>query len=191
MIKYKHIYLFIIIFGLLSCQNSTSIEKINFDYSKLASIIIISDSKKIINTYYPGSKDPYLEQTLKNPPIFFLNNWLDKNIKHIGTENNFVINIQKASIIKKEIPNIDKNKYNDPNILSFILEFEVEYNIYNDSNFLMASTFVQAKRTTTSSKNISLEQSEQIVEKLVFECLDELASKSHELITLHMKNFIL
>jgi len=191
MLKVKFFFILLFIFGLLSCQSNIVLEKTNLEYNKLPKFIFISESKEVINNYKTTFERSHFEQSIKNPPIFYLNNWFDNNIKTIGVENKLVISILNASILKKIIPNPDLKKYQEKNILLFESEYVVEYLLYDDSNFLLASALVETKKTITSSKNISLEDSDRIVENLIFQCLSELTNKSHELILLHMKNFIL
>ena len=69
--------------------------------------------------------------------------------------------------------------------------FLVEFILYNDDNAILANTIVEAKRTTTSGKFISLDENEKIIDNLIYDCLIDFTKKSNELIKDHMKNFIL
>jgi hypothetical protein len=55
----------------------------------------------------------------------------------------------------------------------------------------LANSIVEAKRTTTSGKFISLMESERIIDTLILDCLIDFSKKSEELIKIHMNNFIL
>ena len=63
--------------------------------------------------------------------------------------------------------------------------------IYDDSNFKLASTIVEANRTTTSGKYISLIEVERIIDDMIYKCLKDFSKKTKELIKDHMNLYIL
>ena len=101
------------------------------------------------------------------------------------------MNILDASLKKSEVPNTNKRKYGEKTIFLFELSFLVEFILYDDSKFVLANSIVEAKRTTTSGKFISLMESEKIIDTLILDCLIDFSKKSEELIQIHMNNFLL
>lgn len=183
--------LFIIVVGLCSCQPVEILDDFVFDYSQLPKIVISADQKKIIELYESKFNEPYIDHSLDPPPKEYLINWLEKNLNIIGTENSFIINILDSSLKKSEIPNTNSKKYIEKTIFLFELSFLVEFILYDDSKFILANAIVESKNTTTSSKFISLMESERIIDSLILECLIDFSNKSKELIQIHMNSFVL
>ena len=71
------------------------------------------------------------------------------------------------------------------------MSFLVEFLLYDKNNFLLASSLVETKTTTTSKKYISLQEKEKIIDQLTFNCLTDFSKKAEELIKIHFKYFIL
>ena len=92
---------------------------------------------------------------------------------------------------KTEIPNIDSKKYEEKTIFLYEVNYLVEFVIYDDSNFKLASTIVEANRTTTSGKHISLIEVERIIDDMIYKCLKDFSNKSKDLIKDHMNQYIL
>ena len=192
MIKNNLKYLiFVMISGLFSCQPIEILDDIVFDYNQLPKIIISAEQKKIFELYESKYIEPYIDHSLENPPKEYLINWFEKNLSIIGTENLFVINILDASLKKSEVPNPNAKHYREKTIFLFELSFLVEFILYDDSKFVLANSIVEAKRTTTSGKFISLMESERIIDTLILDCLIDFSKKSEELIQIHMNNFLL
>ena len=183
--------IFFIVFGLYSCQKIEVLDKFAFNYDQLPKIIISAEKKELKNLYESKLNEPYIDHSMINPPINFLNEWFNKNINTIGSENKFQINTIEASLKKSEIPNTDSKKYKEKFIFLYETNFLVEFILYDDSNFIIGSSIVEAKSTTTSSRYISLQESEKIIDILIINCLSDFADKTQELINVHMKKYIL
>ena len=183
--------IFFSLFFIIGCQPIENLEEIVFDYNQLSKVVLKAKQKNIIDLYDTKFEDPYIDHSLKNSPKFYLNNWLENNIKIVDGKNNLIINILDASLKRNEIDNKDTQKYKEKNIYLYKVNFLVEYSIYDESNSLLANTIVNAIASTTSSMYISLEVSEKIIDILILEALDNISSKSDELISIHMKKFIL
>ena len=181
----------IVVTGLFSCHPVAILDDVVFNYDQLPKIAISAEQKKIIELYESKFIEPYIDHSLENPPKEYLINWFEKNLNIIGTENSFVMNILDASLKKSEVPNINKKKYGEKTIFLFELSFLVEFILYDDSKFVLANSIVEAKRTTTSGKFISLLESERIIDTLILDCLNDFSKKSEELIQIHLNNFIL
>jgi len=67
----------------------------------------------------------------------------------------------------------------------------VEFILYDDSNIVLANSIVEARRSTTSGKYISLQESSRIIDILIFNCISDFSNKSKELIDLHLGNFVI
>ena len=71
-------------------------------------------------------------------------------------ENKLEINILDASIKKIETKNKEAKKYEEKDIFYYEIFYLVEYNLYDDTNYLIASTIVESFRSTTSGRFISI-----------------------------------
>ena len=190
MFKNKFIIL-ILIFTLFSCQKTEKLNDFTFDYGQLSKISINANHIEILNSYEPKIDQLYIDHSLSRSPNDYLIEWFGENVKFFGLQNKFVINILNASIKKNEILNEDLKNYKEKKILMFEIVFLVEFILYDDSNSILANSIVEAKRTTTSSKYISIYENERIIDNLIFDCLFDFSNKAEELIKEHMSDFIL
>ena len=179
------------LFFIFSCQPVEILDDIVFDYNQFSKITINAKKKTIIDSYDTKFEDPYIAHSLEKSPKFYLNRWIDQNIKLVGNQNNFIINILEASLKRIVIDNIDTKKYKEKKIYLYELNFLIEFLIYDDSNMLLGTTIVNSNATTTSGKFISLMESEKIIDILILEALNKISLESRELILIHMKNYIL
>ena len=192
MLKNKNkIFIFIILVFISSCQKVEILDPIVFDYNQFTKISINAEKKNTIILYEPKFVEPFIDHSLENSPILYFNNWTKNNIQTFGTKNYFEINVIDASVKKTEIPNIDSKKYEEKTIFLYEVNYLVEFVIYDDSNFKLASTIVEANRTTTSGKYISLIETERIIDDMIYKCLKDFSNKSEELIKDHMDQYIL
>jgi len=178
---------------LLSCQKNEFIEDVHFDNSLLNNISIYANKKEIKVSYESTFDEPFIDHVMDTPPSQRIILWLEDNINHFGNMNRIVVNIQKSSIVQKDIVNQEKvagisKKQNE---YLYELNFEVKFNLYNDNNEILADTNVVVFRSTTSSKFISLNERNRVLNKLTLDSLKDLANKSEELIKLHMSEYIL
>ena len=148
----------IILFLVLSCQPVEILRPIEIDTSNLDTISIDVQNIKINKKYNSVFSQNNIEEQIQKSPIDVIVEWHNKNILKNGNENKLVINILDASITKNEIENVDAKKYEEKTIYKYELFFLVEYELYDDSGFLMANTTVQTSRSTTSQKYISLNE---------------------------------
>ena len=192
MLKNKNkIFIFIILVFISSCQKVEILDPIVFDYNQFTKVSINAEKKNTIIFYEPKFVEPFIDHSLDNSPILYFNNWTKNNIQTFGTNNRFEINVIDASVRKTEIPNVDSKKYEEKTIFLYEVNYLVEFVIYDDSNFKLASTIVEANRTTTSGKYISLIEAERIIDDMIYKCLKDFSNKSKELIQHHMKQYIL
>ena len=190
MIKNKLI-IFFIPFLLFSCSKVEILEDIVFDYNQFPKIMINSESMQLLNLYESKIGDDYIDHSLVKSPQYYLNELLNKNINIFGTDNKLVISVFDASLKKSEILNTNVKKYEEKKIYFYEMSFLVEFILYDDFNSILSSTIVEAKRSTTSGKYISIKESERIIDTLIFDCLIDFSKKAEQLIKIHMKNFIL
>ena len=185
------IFIFIILVFISSCQKVEILDPIVFDYNQFTKISINAEKKNTIILYEPKFVEPFIDHSLENSPILYFNNWTKNNIQTFGTNNYFEINVIDASVKKTEIPNIDSKKYEEKTIFLYEVNYLVEFVIYDDSNFKLASAIVEANRTTTSGKYISLIEVERIIDDMIYKCLKDFSKKSNDLIKDHMNQYIL
>ena len=189
----KLIYLSLLFpfFLLHSCQKVEILEETVFNYNQLPKIIIKAETKIIEDLYESKFSEPYIDHSLNKTPKDFLKIFLNTNINIIGTENFIVINILDASLKKTEILDEKAKKYEEKSFFLFELNFLVQYILFDDSDFILAKTIVEANRTTTTGKHISINESNLIIDNLILESLRDFSSKSDELMHIYMRNFIL
>ena len=187
----KKYFIFFFLFFIFSCQPIEDFDEIIFDNNILTKITINANKKFINEIYQISYVDPYIDHSIKNPPVLRLKNWLDQNISIFGSQNTLVINIIDASLTRTERKNNDKKKYQEVNEFFYEINFIVEYELYDDSNYIIATSTTKAIRSTTSSKFISINEKERIIDTLILDALIDISLKSEELIKAHMKQFIL
>ena len=185
------IFIFIILVFISSCQKVEILDPIVFDYNQFTKVSINAEKKNTIILYEPKFVEPFIDHSLENSPILYFNNWSKNNIQTFGTRNHFEINVIDASVKKTEIPNIDSKKYEEKTIFLYEVNYLVEFVIYDDSNFKLANTIVEANRTTTSGKYISLIETETIIDDMIYKCLKDFSNKTKDLIEDHMNQYIL
>ena len=120
-----------------------------------------------------------------------MNNWLESNVNIFGSTNILIIDIKQASLTRIERKNISKKKYEEKNEYLYEIYFLVDYTLYDDNNFNLATVSVETKRTTTSSKLISLNEKEHIINVLILDSLIDVSLKSEELIKEYMPEYLL
>ena len=108
-----------------------------------------------------------------------------------GLENTLRINILDASIKRFEEENIDAKKFETKEIYKYQLFYLLEFNLYDNSDYLIASTIVESNRSTTSGKFISILESERILDELILEALRDLSTESLVLIKQYMQDYVI
>ena len=193
---FKNLYRFIIILALpvflIACQKTELLSDIVFDNNLLQKININAESIEINNSYEYRISEPFIDHIMLITPSQRIESWLEDNVFIFGSLNKFVVNIEEASIIRNEIVNKDQTKkiidnkeyYYEINILmNFIL--------YDDADLILATTHVEVNHSTTSSKFISINEKNHILDSLTFEALRDTTTKSIELLKIHMSEYML
>ena len=85
-------------FILLSCQPIEVIEPVVFDNDQLSNISINARNIEIKQTYESKFTDPYIDYSLKYPPVERLKSWIQTNVNLFGKKNQLKI---KSSLAKK------------------------------------------------------------------------------------------
>ena len=180
-----------ICFILISCQPVEMIDSVVFDNDQFSSISINAKNIEIKQTYETKFIDPYIDHSLKYPPVERLKSWIQTNVNNFGKKNKLEINILDASIKKIEERNLNENKFEGKDIYKYELFYLVEYNLYDNSNYLIASTSVESYRSTTSGRFISILEKEKIIDDLILKSLTDITNESKRLINLYMSDYIL
>lgn len=187
----KNNYLVVIIsLYVLSCQPVEIIEPVTFDYSKLDKISISANEIIINSEYKPKFSNKNIEDQIPNPPINIIKEWNNQNILNFGKENKLIINILDASIIKQEVNNIDAEKYEEKTVFKYKIFFLVEYELYDNSNFLIANTTVESSRSTTSKKYISLNERDIVINNLLHDALKDFIKETKSMMSTYMFGYI-
>ena len=182
--------LIVILFFVLSCQPIEILKPIKIDISKFEKISISTKEIEINIKYNPVFNKNNIEDQIKDPPINLMIEWNNENIINLGNENKLVINILDASLTKNEIENIDAKKYEEKTIFKYELFFLVEYELYDDSGFLKANATVETSRSTTSQKYISLNETEIIINDLLFLTLKDYINETKNQLSIYMSEYI-
>lgn len=187
----KKLFILLICSSLFFCQPAKEVKKTNFD-NNLFSKISLNANNKTINSFYEAKfSDPYIDHSIKDSPLLRLNNWLDENIINFGSYNKLVIEILDASIIRKEQENLENKKYEEKIIYYYELNYQINFILFDDNDEILATTQVLSKHSTTSSKFISLNEKEKILNSLIFNGLLDLSNKTSDLLKTHMQEYIL
>ena len=182
--------LIITLFFVLSCQPVEILKPIEIDISNFEKISLNTKEIEINTKYNPVFAKNNIEDQTQNPPIDIMIKWNNENIIKLGNENKLVINILDASITKNEIENIDAKKYEEKTIFKYELFFLVEYELYDNSGFLKANTTVETSRSTTSHKYISLNETEIIINDLLYLSLQDYINETKNQLSIYMGNYL-
>ena len=182
--------LIVVLFFVLSCQPVEILQPVEIDISNFDKISINTKEIEIHNKYEPYFAKNNIEDQIQHPPIDLMITWNNENILKLGNENKLVINILDASIIKNEIENIGAKKYEEKTIFKYELFFLVEYELYDDSGFLKANTTVETSRSTTSQKYISLNETEIIINDLLFQTMNDYINETKNQLSIYMGNYL-
>ena len=182
---------FILIFLMvLSCQPVEILKPIEIDTSNLDTISIYSKNIEINKKYNSVFSQNNIEEQIQKSPIDVIVEWHNKNILKIGNENKLVINILDASIKKTEIINVGAKKYEEKTIFKYEVFYLVEYELYDDSGFLIANTTVETSRSTTSQKYISLNETEIIINDLLFLGMRDYINETKNQLSIYMGDYL-
>ena len=175
---------------MLSCQPVEILRPIEIDTSNLDTISIYSKNIEINKKYNSVFSQNNIEEQIQKSPIDVIVEWHNKNILKIGNENKLVINILDASITKNEIMNVGAKKYEERTIFNYELFFLVEYELYDNSGFLIANTIVETSRSTTSQKYISLNETEIIINDLLVSAMRDYINETKNQLSIYMKDYL-
>ena len=187
----KNSFLILFLLLIFSCQPRDSFNPIVFDNSVLEKFSISSKNILIKDFYNPTFSETNIENQINIVPIVRLKNWLNSNFVTIGNENKLIINILDASITRVEIENFDAKKYEDKFIYSYKISYLLEFELFDNTDFLIANTLVKSIRTTTSSKFISLNELEYITDELTLFALKDLSRESKLQLSNYMNEYLL
>ena len=182
--------LIVILFFILSCQPVEILKPVEIDISKFDKISINTKEIEINTKYNPIFAKNNIEDQIQNSPIDIMIKWNNENIIKLGNENKLVINILDASIKKNEVENIDAKKYEEKTIFKYELFFLVEYELYDNSGFLKANSTVETSRSTTSQKYISLNETEIIINDLLFLAMKDYIKEAKNQLSIYMKDYL-
>ena len=185
--------LIIILFSLVTfaCQPIEKIDEVVFDNNQFSRFNILSTSIEINEVFEKKISYPYIDHTLKVHPSQRITNWVNNNFKAIGNKNIFNVIILDASITQTEFENKEAKNFDEKNNYRYKLFYLIEFNLYNDSKKLLASTLVETSRSTTSGLYISIQEKEKIINDLIHQSLVDISNESKELLKKYMNDYIL
>ena len=187
---YKAILFVFIFFNIWGCQPNEIFKPIVFDNSNFNKISINAKEIQVKNKYEQKFSDTNIENNFKNPPIVRIESWIQDNINIFGNENIFVINVLDASINRKEIINENAKKLEEKTIYIYEVFILVEYELYDNSNYLIANTTVESFRTSTSKKYISINETQNIIDEIIFNSIKDFTNESHLMIREYMGQYL-
>ncbi len=185
----KNSFIFLIIL-VVSCQPIETISPVKFDNSNFEKISINAKELSINISYNSIYSEDNIEDQVKDPPVKLIKSWANDNINYFGNENKFIINILDASIFKREIENKDAKKYEEKTVFQYETFFLVNYELYDDSDYLLSNTTVEVSRSTTSQKYISLNEVDLIINDLLNKALKDFVKESKSMIKEYMAEYI-
>ena len=176
---------------ILTCQPIEKNQQVVFDNNQFTKFDILSKKIEIKKIFEKKISDPYIGYTLKISPDQRIVNWITDNFNPIGNENNFIVNILDASIIQTEFKIDDAKNFDEKNNFKYEVFYLVEFNLFDNTNNLIASTLVEITRSTTSGVYISIQDKENIINDLVYLALLDLTNESKILILKYMEDYVL
>ncbi len=176
---------------ILACQPIEKNQQVVFDNNQFTKFDILSKKIEIKKIFEKKISDPYIGYTLKISPDQRIINWITDNFNPIGNENNFIVNILDASIIQTEFKIDDAKNFDEKNNFKYEVFYLVEFNLFDNTNNLIASTLVEITRSTTSGVYISIQDKENIINDLVYLALLDLTNESKILILKYMEDYVL
>ena len=180
----------LIFFIILSCQPVEILKPVEIDMAIFEKISINAEKIEINKKYNSVFSKSNIEDQIQKSPINLMVEWNSKNILKLGNENKLVINILDASIKKNEIMNVGAKKYEERTIFNYELFFLVEYELYDNSGFLIANTTVETLRSTTSQKYISLNETEIIINDLLVSAMKDYINETKNQLSIYMKDYL-
>jgi len=187
----KIIIIFFIYLINYGCQPIEKIDQVVFDNSQFSTFDILSSSIEIKENFEKKISDPYIGHTLKVSPAQRMINWVNDNFQAIGNENELNIIIFDATLTQIKFENKEAKNFDEKNNYKYELFYLVEFNLYDESKNLIASTLAETSRTTTSGIYISIQEKENILNDLIYQSLVDISKESKELLTNYMSDYIL
>ena len=180
----------LLFFFIISCQPIELIQPTEFDNSRYEKISFNAKEKTLVIKYNPIFSDENIEDQLSNSPLDIITSWMNENVNNFGSQNKLIINILDASILKKEAENKDAKKYEEQTVFKFEVFFLVEFELYDNSDYLLANISVESSRSTTSQKYISLNETELIINELINKTLYDFVKETKSMSKLYMSEYI-
>ena len=181
---------FLILICLLSCQPIEIIKPIQIDNARLAKISINASEIKINNKYDPIFSEKNIEDQILISPINVIQNWMTENIINNGNYNKLIVNIIDASITKEEIENLNAKNFEEKTVFHYTVSYLVEYELYDNSNYLLANSTVETLRSTTSKKLISLNETEVIINNLLNDSIRDFSIETKSILKKYMGEYL-
>ena len=189
---YKFIIILIFPVFFISCQKTEVLDDVVFDNNLLAKININAELVEISNSYEYKISEPFVDHFMLITPSERIESWLEDNVFIFGSTNKFVVNIEEASITQNEIVSKDKTKkIIDKEEYIYKIKILLDCILYNDNNSILATTTVEVNRSTTSGMFISINERNRILDSLTLEAVKDLATKSVELLKMHMSGYMI
>ena len=181
---------FLILIFVLSCQPIEIIKPIQIDNARLAKISIYASEIKINNKYDPIFSEKNIEDQILISPINVIQNWMTENIINNGNYNKLIVNIIDASITKEEIENLNAKNFEEKTVFHYTVSYLVEYELYDNSNYLLANSTVETLRSTTSKKLISLNETEVIINNLLNDSIRDFSIETKSILKKYMGEYL-
>ena len=104
-----------------------------------------------------------------------------------------VIDIQDASITRKEIKTKIKvaGVMKDQQEYKYEIKILLQFILYNESNEVLATTNAKTLRSITSSQFISINERDNILDKLTLEAVKDVSEVSGKFIKKYMSDYLL
>tara|TARA_B100000575_G_C23138202_1_gene661754 strand:+ start:3988 stop:4563 length:576 start_codon:yes stop_codon:yes gene_type:complete len=187
-LKNSFVTIFLII--VLSCQPLEVLKPIEIDISKFDNISISAKDIELNLKYNSIFSKNNIEYQIQKSPSDIIMQWHKENILKIGNENKLIVNILDSSILKNEIENIDAKKYEEKTIFKYEIFFLVEFELYDNSDILIANTTVETIRSTTSQKHISLNETEIIINDLLILAMKDYIKETKNQLSIYMSDYL-
>ena len=187
----KYLFIFNFFTFMFSCQPIEKIDPLVFDNNQFSKFGILANSIEIEEIFENKISDPYIGHKLKVSPKKRIINWVNDNFQAIGNENKFYVTIIDASLTQTQFENKEAKNFDEKNNYKYELFYLIEFTLYDDTKNLVATTLVEASRSTTSGVYISIQEKENILNDLVYQNLVDVSNQSKLLLEKYMGDYVL
>ena len=98
--------------------------------------------------------------------------------------------MSSTKFTKEEIENLNAKNFEEKTVFHYEVSYLVEYELYDNSNYLLANSTVETLRSTTSKKLISLNETEIIINDLLILAMRDYINETKNQLSIYMGDYL-